>query len=134
MQSCLRLMRGSLLSLSLGVILSGTGFSAENETGSTAAPDNTERNKTHDGEHAVTADQQKNNETDVEITRKIRRAITSDKSLSTYAHNVKIIAMNGAVTLKGPVKSEKEKTTVEAVANKVAGTEKVTSEIEVSAQ
>ena len=54
-----------------------------------------------------------------------------DKSLSTYAHNVKIISQNGMVTLKGPVRSEEEKKSIEAKANQVAGEGKVTSELDV---
>jgi osmotically-inducible protein OsmY len=54
-----------------------------------------------------------------------------DKSLSTYAHNVKIIARDGMVTLKGPVRSEEEKRVVETKANEVAGANKVTSQLEV---
>jgi osmotically-inducible protein OsmY len=54
-----------------------------------------------------------------------------DKSLSTYAHNVKIITQNGRVTLKGPVRSEDEKKTVEAKATEVAGENKVTSELDI---
>ncbi len=45
----------------------------------------------------------------------------ADKSLSTYAHNVKIIATNGVVTLRGPVRSEDEKAAIEAKAKAVAG-------------
>lgn len=55
----------------------------------------------------------------------------NDKSLSTYAHNVKIIAQNGMVTLKGPVTSEEEKKTIEAKAAEVVGPEKVTNELQV---
>ena len=40
----------------------------------------------------------------------------ADKSLSSYAHNVKIISQNGTVTLKGPVKSDGEKQSVIAKA------------------
>ena len=61
--------------------------------------------------------------------RKVRRAVVADKSLSTYAHNVKIIAQNGKVTLKGPVRSEEEKKAVEAKATEVAGDGNVTSEL-----
>jgi osmotically-inducible protein OsmY len=57
-----------------------------------------------------------------------------DKSLSTYAHNVKIITQNGQVTLKGPVRSEEEKKTVEAKATEVAGQNKVTSELNIKPQ
>ena len=70
--------------------------------------------------------------TDRELTRKIRRSIVADKSLSTYAHNIKIISQNGAVTLKGPVKSDDEKKTVMAKAVAVAGSaDKVTDQISV---
>ena len=56
----------------------------------------------------------------------------ADKSLSTYAHNIKIISQNGTVTLKGPVKSDDEKKTVMAKAVAVAGSaDKVTDEISI---
>ena len=45
----------------------------------------------------------------------------ADKSLSTYAHNVKIISQNGRVTLKGPVRSEEEKKAIKSKAVEVAG-------------
>jgi hyperosmotically inducible protein len=93
---------------------------------SQTAPDNTARNK----DHATTADQQSANKSDTDITRDIRRSIVSDKSLSTYAHNVKIIAQNGAVTLKGPVNSEEEKQTVASkAAEVVGGSDKVTNQL-----
>jgi osmotically-inducible protein OsmY len=57
-----------------------------------------------------------------------------DKSLSTYAHNVKIITQNGQVTLKGPVRSEEEKRAIEAKAAEVAGDSKVTSELDVKSK
>ena len=95
---------------------------------SQTAPDNSARNK----DHSTTADQQSANKSDTDITRDIRRSIVSDKSLSTYAHNVKIITQNGAVTLKGPVHSDEEK---QAVASKAAevvgGSDKVTNELTV---
>ena len=69
------------------------------------APDNTARNK----DHATTADNQSNSAQDHEIARKIRKAIVADKSLSTYAKNVKVIVKDGSVTLRGPVRSEEEK-------------------------
>jgi hypothetical protein len=70
---------------------------------------------------AVTADQQKGNISDRELTAKIRRSIMADKSLSSYAHNIKIVSQNGTVTLKGPVKSDDEKKVVMAKAVEVAG-------------
>ena len=94
-----------------------------------AAPDNSRTNKAHN--QSLTADQQKENTSDRQLTAKIRRAVVSDKSLSIYAHNVKIIVTGGAVTLKGPVHSEDEKRTVAAKAAEVVGQDKVTNEITV---
>jgi hyperosmotically inducible periplasmic protein len=95
------------------------------------APDNTKVNKRDKNKAEPTADQQKENQPDREIARKIRQSIVQDKSLSSYAHNIKIIAENGAVTLKGPVRSDEEKTAVEAKAAEIAGADKVTSQLEV---
>jgi hyperosmotically inducible protein len=98
----------------------------------TPPPDNTKVNTRDRNGGEVTADQQKVNATDQQLTRNIRRSIMADKSLSTYAHNVKIISQNGAVTLKGPVKSDGEKKAVVAKAVAVAGSaDKVTDEISV---
>lgn len=79
----------------------------------------------------VTADQQKNNSSDLEITRRIRRAVLEDKSLSAYAHNVKVIAQYGGVILKRPVRSVEEKARVEAMAAEVVGQANVPSRIRV---
>jgi osmotically-inducible protein OsmY len=100
--------------------------------GAQTPADNTKVNKRDRAEGAVTADQQKENESDREITQKIRRAVMADKTLSTYAHNVKIVAQNGQVTLKGPVRTEDEKKSVEAKATEVAGVGRVTNEITIA--
>lgn len=95
-------------------------------------PDNTKMNKGDGSKGAVTADQQKMNASDRTLTQKIRKAVMADKSLSTYAHNVKIISQNGMVTLKGPVRSDDEKKTVVAKAVEVAGgADKVTDQLTV---
>ena len=95
---------------------------------SDAPADNTKVNRA--GE--VNAASQKNGKTDLVITRDIRRAIMADKSLSTYAHNVKVITENGSVTLKGPVRSEDERNTVAAKAISVAGKEHVANELTIA--
>jgi hyperosmotically inducible periplasmic protein len=84
-------------------------------------PDNTAVNKRDQNPGEVTADQQKMNAADRALTAKIRRAVIADKSLSTYAHNVKIISQNGTVTLKGPVHSDDEVTSIIAKATERAG-------------
>jgi hyperosmotically inducible protein len=95
-------------------------------------PDNTRVNERDRSASEVTADQQKVNANDRDLTKRIRQSIMADKSLSTYAHNIKIISQNGSVTLKGPVKSDDEKKTVMAKAVAVAGSaDKVTDEISV---
>jgi osmotically-inducible protein OsmY len=95
------------------------------------APDNTKANKA--ATKGPTADQGKNNESDRTIMQKIRQAVMADKSLSTYAHNVKIISQNGKVTLKGPVNSDAEKQSIEQKAVDVAGAGNVTNEITIKA-
>jgi hyperosmotically inducible protein len=94
--------------------------------------DNTKVNTRDRAKGAVTADQQKENASDRELTQKIRRALMQDKTLSSYAHNVKIVAQGGQVTLKGPVRTEDEKRTVETKAVAVAGAGHVTNEMSVA--
>jgi hyperosmotically inducible protein len=79
-----------------------------------------------------TADQAKNSATDRQLMQKIRKAVMDDKTLSTSAHNVKIISQDGKVTLKGPVKTEEEKTTINKLATDIAGAGNVTDEITVT--
>jgi hyperosmotically inducible protein len=91
-------------------------------------PDNTKQNK---DQTSPTAEQQKMNPADRAITQKIRKAIHEDKSLSTFAHNIKIITQDGKVTLRGPVRSEDERSNLEAKAASVAGQENVTNQLEI---
>jgi hyperosmotically inducible periplasmic protein len=94
------------------------------------APDNTKSNQ---NTNPPTADQQKMNPADRDLTKKIRAALHDDQSLSTYAHNIKIISQDGKVTLKGPVRSEDEKAAIEAKAVAVAGQGNVTNQLRVAA-
>jgi hyperosmotically inducible periplasmic protein len=94
--------------------------------------DNTKVNRRDRAKDAVTADQQKENAGDRTVTQKIRRALIQDKTLSSYAHNVKIITTDGQVTLKGPVRTEDEKRSVEAKATEIAGAGRVTNEISIA--
>ncbi|MEO6803383.1 MAG: BON domain-containing protein [Granulicella sp.] len=85
----------------------------------------------HNKEHQTTADSQSNAKADRQMTAKVRRAIIADKELSTYAHNVKIITLNGTVTLKGPVKSEEEKQKVSSDAASVTSADAIKNELTV---
>ena len=99
----------------------------------TSNADNTGVNKRDRNSTEPTADQQKENKSDRELAREVRRALVKDKSISTYAHNVKVVAQGGTVTLKGPVHSEQEKQAVESKAAQAAGgSDRVKSEIEIS--
>ena len=100
--------------------------------GAQTPADNTKVNTRDRQAEATTADQQKGNANDRTITQKIRRSLMNDKALSTYAHNVKIVSQGGQVTLKGPVRTEDEKRTVEAKATEVAGAGRVTNEISIA--
>src|SRR5438270_9569464 len=86
------------------LLLFASGFAVAQDatTPKTTGPDNTKVNKRDRAHAEPTADKAKDNASDREIMKKIRSAIVSDKSLSTYAHNVKVIAQHGKVTLKGP--------------------------------
>jgi osmotically-inducible protein OsmY len=97
-------------------------------------PDDTQANRPGNTPTAARADQQGQSAQDRELARKIRRAVVTDKSLSTYAHNVKIIAQNGTVTLKGPVRSEQERSAITEKATQIAGAEHVKDEMSVRAK
>jgi len=114
--------------LALGLVLGG-GVSLAFAQDKAPASDNTKVNKRDKDKAEPTADRTKDNVNDREIMQKIRKAIVDDKSLSTYAHNVKIVSQNGKVTLKGPVRTEEEKKTVEGKATEVAGAGNVTDEM-----
>lgn len=113
--------------VALSCLLTGTGIFAGAQDQQTA-PDNSRVNKDRS---QPTADQQKENRSDRDITKQIRQSVMKDKSLSTYAHNVKIISQDGMVTLRGVVRSDDEKHVVEAKAAEVVGQDKVTSQLEV---
>jgi hyperosmotically inducible protein len=114
-------------------LLLGTGVlaAAQEPNGQAPAADNTKVNERDREKNEPTADQQKANRSDQDITQQIRQSIMKDESLSTYAHNVKVISQNGMVTLKGPVRSEDEKRAIEAKAVEVVGKDKVTNQLEV---
>jgi len=113
-----------------GAMTDGQAQTSEQST----SPDNSKMNAQDRDKTSPTADQQKDNRSDREITRQIRQSLVKDKSLSTHGHNVKVITQNGQVTLKGPVRSDDEKKAIEAKATEVAGEKKVTSELNIKPQ
>jgi osmotically-inducible protein OsmY len=108
-------------SVILAIALGAASLAAQNADSNGVKPDNTKVNQRDRDPNQPTADQQKNNATDLDLAKNIRRSIVEDKSLSSDAHNVKVISQNGTVTLKGPVKSEAEKSAIVSKAVSVAG-------------
>jgi|SRR5580704_6591739 hyperosmotically inducible protein len=100
----------------------------------TSAPDNSKANSAamNSAGKTSTADAQKNDATDIALTQQIRRSVIADKTLSTYAHNVKIVTVNGAVTLNGVVRDSREKEVVAMKARAIAGDGNVTDDLTIA--
>jgi osmotically-inducible protein OsmY len=115
-------MNRSFQSLLHGFVLSGAlPAPAAINAAQSHAPDNTAVNKQDRDRRRPTADQAKNNKSDRNLTKQIRRDVVQDKSLSTYAHNVRTIADSAKVTLRGPVHSEDEKRAVDRIGAQIRG-------------
>ena len=126
----------NLIAITLGALLampiSAIASDANDAHGKPA--DNTGKNvRDRNDEKLVPTDQAKGSDADIEITRNIRKTIVDDDSLSTNAHNVKIVTLNGVATLRGPVASAAEKARVGDIATQVAGgPTKIKNELEVA--
>jgi hyperosmotically inducible periplasmic protein len=96
--------------------------------------DNTKRNSSEQNKNTDTAEKQSNSKDDLALTQKVRQAVMKDGSLSMNAKNVKIIAQDGKITLKGPVDSQQEKDTIGTEAGEIAGKDKVDNQLEVKAE
>lgn len=96
--------------------------------------DNTKKNERDREEPAKTPGDQAENKGDIDITAAIRKGVVGDDSLSMNAKNVKIITADGVVTLRGPVKSEAEKTTIATLAQNTAGVQRVDNQLEIAAE
>ena len=113
--------------LALSLAFGGVASAAD------VAPDNTKKNQRDVEHNTVTPGDQGENKEDLAITKEIRRKVMKGK-LSMNAKNVKIISVDGVVTLRGPVKSEAEKTTIAGYAQSVAGVKQVDNQLEVTAK
>jgi len=123
----------TLLLLSMVLIVGcSKNRSEDKQVSQTVEPDNSGRNVRDRDDQTKTPGDQSENEVDRTITQNIRQAITAADSLSTNGKNVKIITNDGTVTLRGLVKSEKEKTEIEAKAKQVAGVKRVDNQLEVA--
>jgi hyperosmotically inducible protein len=98
------------------------------------APDNSKSNANsmNSTDSTSTAQGQSNDPADITLAQQIRKSVIADKSLSTYAHNVKIVAVNGAVTLNGVVRDSREKNIIETKARALAGKGNVTDDLTIA--
>ena len=131
-------MKTGVLALVLAFSFLGCGKNNEasksDEPAQTAAvePDNSGRNVRDADATTKTPGDQSESEPDRTITQNVRQAVTADDSISTNGKNVKIITVDGTVTLRGPVKSEQEKTNIAAKAQQIAGVKKVDNQLEIA--
>ncbi|MDB6023226.1 MAG: antigen [Pedosphaera sp.] len=93
--------------------------------------DNTARNVRDRSSDALTPLDQGKSESDRTTTAQIRKSIMANKELSSNAHNVKIITIDGHVTLRGAVNSEEEKRSVAQAAANIASAVKIDNQLEV---
>jgi hypothetical protein len=81
-------LKSALQISALSCLLMGTGVLASAQDSSQqTAPDNTKVNERDKDKSQPTADQQKDNRSDRDITQQIRQSVMKDKALSAYAHN-----------------------------------------------
>ncbi|HET9915570.1 MAG TPA: BON domain-containing protein [Candidatus Binatia bacterium] len=130
-------MRTGALGLIVAFLIVGCSKNdvTKNETPSqpaVVAADNSGRNERDRNDATKTAGDQAENEADRTISQNIRQAISADDSISTNGKNAKIITIDGTVTLRGPVKSEQEKTNIGAKAQQIAGVKSVDNQLEIA--
>ena len=130
-------MRTSALGLILAFLLVGCSkndVSKNDQPSQTAAvaADNSGSNARDRNDATKTPGDQSESEADRTISQNVRQAVVADDSVSTNGKNVKIITIDGTVTLRGPVKSEQEKTNIGAKAQQVAGVTRVDNQLEIA--
>ncbi len=122
----------SILLFAALVVVGCSKERAEEKVAQTTAPDNSGTNVRDRNDQTKTAGDQSESEADRSISQNIRQSLTSDDSLSTNGKNVKVITIDGKVTLRGPVKSDQEKAAIAAKAQQVAGVKNVDNQLEIA--
>ncbi len=128
----------STTTLALALAMTTDVYAQQHAASSAAAmsapADNSGVNERDRSSQTTTPFDQPNDKSDIKLAAAVRSAIVKDKSLSMSAHNVKLVAAGGVVTLRGPVDSDAEKASVEAVVRGVAGVSRVDNQLDVKAQ
>lgn len=133
----------TVLAAAVTLVLSGPAYAADPEptmsrtaaerpaVSETKPADNSARNTRDAAGNELTPLDQSHAESDVELTRSIRKMLVDDDTLGTNAQNVKVITVDGKVTLRGPVATADEQARIVAIAKTAAGPDRVVSELEV---
>ena len=121
------LMKRTSLILACLCAVSLAAIAADDKT----KPDNTATNERDRSGETQTSGDQSNSSADLKITQAIRQALVKDGELSMTAKNIKIIADNGQVTLRGPVKNAQEKAKIDQLARSAAGGAKIVDQLDV---
>jgi hyperosmotically inducible periplasmic protein len=119
-------------SLLVGACLVPIGIRPASAQSASSAPDNSAQNERDRDHQTLTPMDQSNKPEDLKMASQIRQAVVNDDQLSTEAKNIKIITIDGAVTLRGPVKTEVERADIVSKAAQIAGDANVHSELEVA--
>lgn len=134
----MRIPMAVVLAISTAGLLTACGERSTKYSGNVAAagearaePDNSAVNARDAKSDNPTAADQSEAPADRDMTQHIRQAVMADDSLSSAAHNVKIITVGGRVTLRGPVDSDVERTRVLEKAQAIAGATNVDNQLEV---
>ena len=132
-----------VLVLALSALAAGPALAARQDPPAKPEPatavdntrvDNTQINKRDQNHDTTTPPDQPNDSADLQLAAAVRKAIEKDDSLSTMAHNVKLVASSGVVTLRGPVANAKEKTRISELAGHVSGVSRVDNQLDVKAE
>ena len=100
----------------------------------TADADNSAKNVRDRNDATLTAGDQGNTPADRNITQKVRKTLVSGTNdYSMTAKNIKIITVNGKVTLRGPVRTDVEKMGIVTITKSVAGDGNVEDQLEIKA-
>ena len=101
-------------------------------TDPTTSVDNTRLNVRDRDSRTLTPLDQGNSQADVDTTAQIRKEIMADSRMTMNAKNVKIITLNGHVTLRGPVNTADEKVRIGEIAGRIASAGNVDNQLELS--
>jgi osmotically-inducible protein OsmY len=112
------------------IILFAAAIVAADRATSADDADNSKRNVADRQESSVTPGDQGNSESDLAITRQIRKGVVDRGDLSVNAQNVKIVTKDGVVTLRGPVADAREKTVIVMIAKQATGVKRVDDQLE----